>query len=242
MTSLNAIIALAAGSIGFVIRSAWDVWSSRREKTRVMRITQRIDNLDKSLQKFYWPLYIMICKDIIVSRRKNYDKDTRIKIEETVIVPNYKKMLKLLQKYTHLAEPDADFQEQILLFIKYASLYTSIRKGCDYKRSPKNYGATFPIKFIEYVEKYTNNLQAEYNTLLGLKYDKNNFGNKKIYNLLGRKYHAIKNKPSFLNKLWCCGKKSNTRSIELPQQLPNTNYYTSAKLCPEKIGVHSLKN
>jgi len=249
--TVNGIVAIAFGSIGFVIRKVWDTWSSRRENLRQLRIRERINFLEKALKNFYWPLYIMLCKDMIVWRKNellinNVDVKSILKctktiklIESSIIIPNHIKILEILRSFTHLAQPDAEFKEQILLYIKHASLYICIRKSGDKKSTPKDFGAPFPIEFIKYIENNTNKFQSEYNNLLGIKYDKNGFINKKTADLLGMEFIPNKEKSSW-NPFKHCRKKEPDIEKGIPLSLitentdntENNNYFNSKSLYP----------
>lgn len=223
--TINGIVAILAGSLGFIIRKIWETIADRREKTRVLRLTQRIKFLEKALKKFYWPMYIMLCKDIVVWRKNSdltasppeltkHKQKTLRSLENSIIIPNHTAILKKLRKFSHLAEPDAAFKEQILLYIKHASLYICLRKSGDNTSLPKDFGAPFPMEFVKIIEKNTNELQYEYNSLLGIKHDKSQFLNQKVADLLGRK---------------------------TPLPAPPEKFYTEwyKKLCSWKNGPHS---
>jgi len=248
--TINGIVALAAGSLGFIIRKLWDTWSERREKRRVLRLRERIDFLENALKKFYWPLYIMLCKDIIVWQQNKNLQDENVRkrsirsLENSIVLPNHCKILRKVRRYSHLAQPDASFKEQILLYIKYASLYITIRKSGDKTSTPKDFGAPFPSEFIKIIERNTNELQSEYNTLLGVHYDKENFINKKVASLLGRVGEPLQplDSKNIFQRTWyriknCCKSKKDSdvdlergRELNLASTESESNYYTSNKL------------
>jgi hypothetical protein len=250
--TINGIVAILAGSIGFVIRKIWDTWADRREKTRVLRLTQRIDSLSRALRKFYWPLYFLLCKDIIVWRKNNnLMKKTSKIVQDSIIIPNHYKILKILGKHTYLAEPNAEFKEQILLYTKHAYLYITIRRSGEKNKKPSDYGAPFPMEFVRIIEKNTNELQFEYNSLLGLKHDKKHFLNKNVAKLLGikitRSYHDLtffEKVRGWFQKLCLCKKEEHRHhhhndiergNVDTIENAPlSENYYNSPFLVPDK--------
>lgn len=186
---LNTLIAFIFGIGGFFIRSLWESYSRKKDQLNEIRLNNRVRSLRKSLKNFYWPIYTRLCIDIIAWQKAIDDElEASIinkSIERQIILPNHKKIVRILEKRMYQAKPDAIFNEQILLYIKYVSLYLSIRESGDIDTYPADHGCPFPQKFLMLIEKRTLDIQQEYNELLGLQFDRTKYLNKRLAILIG---------------------------------------------------------
>ena len=87
--------------------------------------------------------------------------------EENVIIPNHVKMLKIITKHMHLAQPSQEFVQLIVQYIKHASLYISLRNAKVYDKFPSDFGSPFPVGFARHIEEATIGAQNKFNKMVG---------------------------------------------------------------------------
>ena len=58
----EAIISIAAAAVGFLAKSAWDLYWKQRQERQSLAYKKRVDFLDNQFSHFYWPVYIRLQK------------------------------------------------------------------------------------------------------------------------------------------------------------------------------------
>ena len=171
----ETLIAILSAVVGFLGKSAWDLyWNRKTEKERVSH-QKRLDFLERQLTEFYWPLFFQLQKNSIVFERIMGSKDANdalsakldYDLERNFFYPNNEEMAKIIQTKYYLAQPDESLQKLILRFLRHQAVFTAIRKMGLNDQDPIRFGEPWPMGFYEAIEKRTKNLQEEFDREIG---------------------------------------------------------------------------
>lgn len=196
-------LSIATGAGGFVIKAVWDSWHDAKMKQQDRYLNTLLNSQAEALQNFYWPIYIRLATNV-VSWKLATDKQTfSATLEREIILPKHLEIVKIIESFIHLVKPDSEFNEQILLYIKYVSLYQSIRASGDATHFPTDYECEFPSKFVKMIEDYTLSTQADFNKLNGLQFDKKGHQSKDLQKIFKDQYkHIHHNQPEPPVRMW----------------------------------------
>ena len=158
---------------GVALKAVWDAVIDRRKDVEKAQWDTRLQDLRDALSKFYWPLYLRLQRDNIIWRRlldrASTDEDTRKlarRIEQEVLIPNHREILRLLEGNLHLAIPDQAFDAEVLNYVKHADLYLCLRAADIWDKDPIAFGEPWPERFFTLVESRLRALQQEHDTIL----------------------------------------------------------------------------
>ena len=178
MTSLpnmaETLIALISTACGIVLKSAWDAWVDNRKSIELEIWKARVNELEKRLSQFYWPIYLRLQRDNVVwskilDRDGQSDDEHRQlgrQIEKGVLLPNHSEIVKIIESNIHLAALDKDFEAQLLAYLRHIDVYLSIRTVGIMDKDPIYFGEPYPPGFFEAVEKRLSKFQREYEEVL----------------------------------------------------------------------------
>lgn len=177
---------VVSGALGFGIKALWDSYAGYQDKVRLETWKLRIDELERRLSQFYWPLYIRLQRDDVIWRKVFFDlspwskrekpawvaelseddqKKLAKEIEDKVLLPNHAETVTIIRSAIHLANADPVFEDMLVRYIRHADAYSSLRSaGSDL--SPKAIGEKFPDGLTEAVRDRLTKYQKQYEELL----------------------------------------------------------------------------
>jgi hypothetical protein len=163
--------------IGLLLLSA-GFWVSREvesfkalETRRSEEIKVKIAIIDKQLSEFYWPIVFRIEKDNAVwNRLKDPDQRLAREIEQQVILPNHREILKILDERADAAfngwEPvQPELTDAIKLYQRHVAVYVALRSVED-KRMPEDLKEPWPQKFYPLLQRRIKQLQDQRSKLV----------------------------------------------------------------------------
>ena len=170
----ESLIAVIAGTIGYLVKSAWDGFSSRRSDRASLALSKKVELLEKQLSEFYWPVYLRLQKDNAVWVKlldRSREDDSLAKkigktVEELVILPNHQEIVTIIESKAHLAQPDAKMSELLRQYLRHIAVYQSIRAAGCYDRDPVAFGEPWPVELFPLIEQRTLSLQQAYEDYL----------------------------------------------------------------------------
>jgi hypothetical protein len=71
----------------------------------------------------------------------------------------------IIVKYIHISETNKRLRKELLKFLKFITILKILKKNNKNNLNPSDFGANYPKKLLDYIEKYVNFLQKKYNTL-----------------------------------------------------------------------------
>lgn len=164
MENLEKIIwPIILAVLGYLSKSIYELYLDFRKK--------RIQNIEAKLKLFYWPILIRLEKDnaiweTILSKR-NDPNSIQYKIanqvEDNIILKNHQEILKIIEDYIYLAEPNEDLVLQVKIYIKNISIYQSLRSAKEEKMFPIDLGAPWPDNFFNIIKEKTDHYQTQLN-------------------------------------------------------------------------------
>jgi hypothetical protein len=169
----SALLTALAAIAGFVAKSLWDIYWRRREQHETFIRQKRVDFLERQLSLFYWPLYLHLQKNNVIWEHLIHGRavDDSIKRQvdeglESFFLPNHEMIVKIIESNVYLAQPESEFEDLLLRFIRHVTIYRTIRVvGATF--DPVAVGEPFPTELFPAVERRLKLLQQEYNRELG---------------------------------------------------------------------------
>lgn len=148
-------------AIGYVIKSLYDLIIERRNK--------RIENLERKLKHFYWPILIRLEKDNelwrIIMSKKNEPSSLEYRmansVEKNNIMETQREIMAIIDEYAYLCSPDQDLMQEMKQYVKNATLLKALRDAGEEKIFPKELGVPYPDNFYYLIKKKTESLQQE---------------------------------------------------------------------------------
>ena len=175
MDTQQFLISCLAAVVGFLGKSAWDMFWKTRETQRSIAFEKRVMFLERQLEEFFWPLYIRLQHDNVVWQkildRQSDDQELAAvahEIETKTIITNHAAIVELIRAKIHLAAGDENLETELLSYLRHVSLYQAIRGANIWNRDPLQFGEPYPANLFKVVELRTRELQVEYEKLLRL--------------------------------------------------------------------------
>ena len=170
------ILTLLGAIIGFLGKSAWDIYWRKRHEKEALSLNKRVEILEKQLNEFYWPLLFQLRKNDIVWQRvmgvshseDELEKELINKLSREYFFPNNEKMLEIIESKYYLAQATEKVKIQIDAFIRHQSIFQGIRNTLNRDIDPIRFGEPWPNGFLPSIEEHTLKLQAEYDQILGM--------------------------------------------------------------------------
>ena len=172
----HSLVATLAAMAGFAVKTVWDWFYARRRDWESLVLSKRVELLDRQLSEFYWPLYIRLEKNNVIWERildlGEEDEGRRRlaeEIERGVILPNHEEITGVIETRMHLAEADAAFTRELLHYIHHVTLHKALRAAGETRAFPMDFGIGWPEQLFPMVQRRTEALQREYDSLIGRK-------------------------------------------------------------------------
>jgi hypothetical protein len=171
----EVIIPLVAATIGFLAKSAWDLYWKQRQERQSLTYRKRVDSLENQLSRFYWPVYIRLQKDkavwdrILSRNKKKSEIDAKVghAIDSGYLLPNHQETIRIIQENIHFARPDAALESVLSQYIRHVAIYGALRESGVIDRYPYDLGEPYPEDLFPLIESRTHTLQTEYDRLVG---------------------------------------------------------------------------
>ena len=171
----EAVITLLGAMVGFLAKSAWDLYWKQRQEYKALQYSKRLEVLEQQLSRFYWPIYIRLQKDNAVWKRildrSKGTEDLRARvgdsIESKVVLPNHQETVRIIQENIHLAQADKKLEELLLQYVRHVAVYAAMRDADCKDMDPIMLGEPWPDMLFPAVADRTLQLQAEFDQLIG---------------------------------------------------------------------------
>jgi hypothetical protein len=171
---VDTIIFLVSGASGIALKTAWDAWVDKKKAIELEIWKARVNELEKRLSQFYWPIYLRLQRDNVVWTKildRNNQSDTERQqlarqIEQGVLLPNHAEIVKIIESYVHIAALDKEFEVQILAYLRHIDVYRSIRTVGITDKDPVYFGEPYPPGFFDSIEKRLLKFQMEYEDVI----------------------------------------------------------------------------
>ena len=169
------VLAAFGAVLGFLAKSAWDLYWMRRQQRQALSFEKRVKFLERQLEEFFWPIYIRLQKDNAVwERLLDRGKSDPVlatlgrTIESAVLLPNHGEIVAIIQSRMHLTAGDTELEEHLVRYLRHVAVYQALRQAGVTERDPLQVGEPWPEKLFSAIKERTKRLQAEYDTLLKL--------------------------------------------------------------------------
>lgn len=166
---------IIGGVLGFILKSFWDRFWKRRDEIRA----KKIETLERQLFEFYMPIYLRLQKDNVIWQRildRASEDEIRQKvgaeIDKSVILPNHREIVKIIETKSHLSKADKELSSEILQYLKHVTIYEALRTSGITAVDPIHLGEPWSNRFFELIEAKVSSLQSEYDSLLNLQLGK----------------------------------------------------------------------
>jgi hypothetical protein len=173
---ITALWTTISAAIGVGLKSVWDRFFKYHDDVRFGSWKLRTEELESRLSKFYWPLYVRLQRDNVVwnkilhrfdQEKENDDKrKIAFEIESSIIIPNHKEIVNIIENGIYLANLDAELEEQIMIYLRHVDVYTSARAVGILDKDPVYFGEPWPSGLFDIVKDRLNRYQSEYDSLL----------------------------------------------------------------------------
>lgn len=171
----EAAITLLGAVVGFLAKSAWDLYWKQWQEHKSLQYHKRLDVLEQQLSRFYWPVYIRLQKDNAVWNRildrSKGTEDLRARvgeaIESKVVLPNHQETVRVIQENIHLAQADKELEKLLLQYVRHVAVYAAMRDAGCRDMDPVTLGEPWPDKLFPAVAERTQRLQTEFDQLIG---------------------------------------------------------------------------
>lgn len=158
---ITTLVAVA----GYLAKSFYDLLMEKRKR--------KIQNIEDKLKLFYWPILIRLEMDnaiwnTILSKRD--DKDSiqyRIAnhVEKSNILKTHAEVLKIINDYTYLADPDDELIKEIKGYVRNVTILKALRDAGEERMFPLELGAAYPKNFYRLIKDKTEYYQNKLNAL-----------------------------------------------------------------------------
>jgi hypothetical protein len=170
---LEGFIALVALASGCAAKAILDASVDKKKSMELDAWKLRVETLEKRLSEFYWPLYLRLQRDNVVweriLEREHPDSKNRKlarTIEESVILPNHREAIAIIERGIHLAALDPEFEAELLKYVRHVAVYTSARAAGIWDLDPIAFDEPWPHDFFPLVQQRLSRYQSEMLTLL----------------------------------------------------------------------------
>jgi hypothetical protein len=171
---VDTFFILMSGACGVALKTAWDAWVDKKKAIELEIWKARVNELEKRLSQFYWPIYLRLQRDNVVWTKildRNNQSDTERQqlahqIEQGVLLPNHAEIVKIIESHIHIAALDKEFEAEILSYLRHIDVYRSIRTVGIIDKDPVYFGEPYPPGFFDSVEKRLLKFQIEYEDII----------------------------------------------------------------------------
>ena len=163
----ETVIAVVSGVVGFVAKSAWDIYFARRTERDKLALAKKVDRFELtgpvSRRKD-----TVIWKRILDVREDHGSLKQRVgsQIERGVILPNHEEIVKIIESRIHLAQPDEEFADMLLQYMNHVAVYKALRDAGEEKIFPLELHEPYPQGLFAKVEDRTFRLQEKYDEMI----------------------------------------------------------------------------
>lgn len=189
-SDFNVWSTISAGlfaALGVFAKSLWDSYVGFQDKIRLETWKIKVDQLERRLSEFYWPLYFHLARDdsvwtkVFFDIRPRHDRtrpawiekvpterraELALQIEDFVLLPNHLAAVQIISSKIHLADPDHEFRELLLKYVRHVDVYQALRAAKLDGVDPIDVGEPYPTGLSSAVEKHLRKYQSEYEQLL----------------------------------------------------------------------------
>jgi hypothetical protein len=173
MNTFSSIIALVSAALGFTLKSVMTAYVDQQKELELEAWKIKVNELEKRLSQFYWPIYLRLQRDNVVwkrlSDRGNEQDPDRQKlgqqIETDVLLPNHSEIVSIIENNRHLAGSDPILETQLLKYIRHVAVYKALRAAGIWK-DPFQFDEPYPEGFFPIIEQQLKLLQKEYDQML----------------------------------------------------------------------------
>lgn len=169
----DPFLPVVTGLVGFLGKSAWDQYWSRRNEQAIREWQHRTTQLATQLSEFFWPLLLRLRRDDAVWTHMlvRASDDPALAaygrtIETAVLLPNHAAMVEIIEQGMRHTAGDHELQEMLVAYVRHAAVYRALREAGVRDRDPLALGVPWPKGLTELVEARTKARQAEYDRLM----------------------------------------------------------------------------
>lgn len=181
------ILAALFTALGVLFRSLWDSYIGFRDKTRLEKWKIDIDQKERQLSEFFWPLYFHLIKDDKIWDKVFYDLRPRAnrsppawitkvppekrselgsEIENNVLIPNHVAAVEIIASKMHLACAEQGLEDLLLKYVRHVEVYRALKSARLNDVDPFDVGEPYPDGLSEAVKKELLKHQQEYDRLI----------------------------------------------------------------------------
>ncbi|MCC7140233.1 MAG: hypothetical protein IT460_17570 [Planctomycetes bacterium] len=172
MADAFSVTTALAAALGFLGKSAWDLYWRRKEEARTLGTQKSIAFVEQQLSRFFWPVYLRLQKDNTIweklSDREHPTDEARRRvgerIESGVLLPNHDAIVRIIEENIHLALPDPELEPLLLQYLRHVAVYRTLRE-CGLEMDPIAAGEPWPKGLFPMVAERTQALQRRYSQL-----------------------------------------------------------------------------
>lgn len=169
----ETILPIITAAAGFMAKSLWDQYVDKRKSIELDLWKIRLDETEKRLREFLWPIYLRLQRDNVVwnkiLQRNSEDFEKRRvaqQIESDVILPNHVEIMKLIESGMHFVRGDKDLEAGLLEYMRHIDVYRSIRGAGINDKDPIYFNEPYPHGFFKLIEERVHKLQKQYDDIL----------------------------------------------------------------------------
>jgi len=173
---LISVVAFISAFLGFAFKSVWQAFVDIKKGASQANREKNIENIEAQLAEFYWPIYLRLQKDNVVWEkmldRESDDEEKRkaaYEIDRSILLPNHKEIVEIIEKKIHRAHPDQELEKQLLDYLRHTAVYFSLRSAGVTDKDPIAFGEPWPTELFSLIEKKTHELQEKYDLLIDRK-------------------------------------------------------------------------
>ena len=167
----QAVLTAVAAAAGFIGKSLWDLYWTRRSGIKALARQKRLEFLERRLSSFYWPVYLHLQKNNVVWEHLMDRAAPNSKIRSTVdeelrrafFLPNHQAIVAIIESNIHLAQPDEQLEQLLFRFLRHVTLFKALRDAGIEDSHPLSVGEPWPRELLPAIEARLRELQRRYN-------------------------------------------------------------------------------
>jgi hypothetical protein len=134
----------------------------------------RIQNLEKQLSVFYWPIYLRLQKDNALWHRigslsgtsDTLPREIGNNIERAYIIKNHNEIVDIIDKNIYLSQLSQQELDTLVRYTQHVAIYNAILLQKERKYNPIDLKEPFPKGLFPIIESNLKSLQSEYDELI----------------------------------------------------------------------------
>lgn len=182
----SPMLAALFTALGVLLKSLWDSYIGFRDKTRLERWKIDVNQKERQLSEFFWPLYFHLVKDdkiwdkVFLDLRPRKDRiapwinkvpnEKRLElsreIENKVLIPNHVAAVEIIASKMHLAGAKQDFQDLLLTYVRHVEIYRALKSVGLNDVDPIDVDEPYPKGLTDAVKDELKRRQQEYDQLI----------------------------------------------------------------------------